>query len=435
MDRSTHAEDGGADGASSKKPRFDSRNPAILAQELSDEDEDSILDLDAVGKAQSARRNAVNLDGFDSDSEPDATDARAAKRAKERAASKKQRGDDIFKDMDQEGSGDDDDDEDEEAGPHESKKAVRFLGLEDIEGQEENSKSGGHVAGGLMAGQDADDAADASESSSEGASDEEERARVDSDLDEELGAGGKKRHAPRLDAFNMKSENNEGRFDENFNFVRKAADPEAVHDSWLSGVSKKEMKRAARMHELREEEFREREKSSEAIPSSQHLATLIVNLRQGETTLEALQRHHANKPALVSKNKHRKKQQPGAVGHHGGADVEDAAAESARMAAIDAISQAADQLSIRGLPGVTDIYDTERELLTRHYKRDTGKAWVDDADAKGMWEFRWRDQRDGGAANGPFTSQQLTEWSEAGYFDGGVEYRRAGDDEWDSDFV
>ena len=60
----------------------------------------------------------------------------------------------------------------------------------------------------------------------------------------ELGAGGKKSHAPKLDAFNMKNEQEEGRFDAQGNFVRKAADPDAVHDSWLEGVSKKDMKKA-----------------------------------------------------------------------------------------------------------------------------------------------------------------------------------------------
>ena len=44
----------------------------------------------------------------------------------------------------------------------------------------------------------------------------------------------------------MKNEQEEGRFDAQGNFVRKAADPDAVHDLWLEGVSKKDMKKGER---------------------------------------------------------------------------------------------------------------------------------------------------------------------------------------------
>ncbi len=75
----------------------------------------------------------------------------------------------------------------------------------------------------------------------ESSDDEEEAALAaqEEDVDEEVGAGGLKRNAPKVDAFNMKAEQEEGRFDEAGNFVRKATDPDAKHDSWLEGVSKK----------------------------------------------------------------------------------------------------------------------------------------------------------------------------------------------------
>ena len=51
---------------SSKKPRFDPRNPSQLAPDA--EEEDPILNADEIGKGSGIKRNAVNIDGYDSDS-------------------------------------------------------------------------------------------------------------------------------------------------------------------------------------------------------------------------------------------------------------------------------------------------------------------------------------------------------------------------------
>ena len=130
---------------------------------------------------------------------------------------------------------------------------------------------------------------DDEDSSSESGGDE-ERDRVDSDMDEELGAGSKKKHAPKLDAFNMKQENEEGRFDDQGNYIRKANDPDAVHDTWLEGLSKKDMKKAKEAEEKREEERRKRAIADDQVLTSDILATLITRLERGETVLEALAR-------------------------------------------------------------------------------------------------------------------------------------------------
>ena len=72
----------------------------------------------------------------------------------------------------------------------------------EIEGQVSSSKAGGHVSADFSldprsAKRDAD-----VESSSESGNDEERDMVVD--VDDELGAGAKKKHAPKLDAFNQK---------------------------------------------------------------------------------------------------------------------------------------------------------------------------------------------------------------------------------------
>lgn len=67
--------------ASSKKPRFDHRNPSTLAADAPEED--LILDADVIGKSgNQTKRNAVNIDGYESDSDNDNFDARAAERVR-----------------------------------------------------------------------------------------------------------------------------------------------------------------------------------------------------------------------------------------------------------------------------------------------------------------------------------------------------------------
>lgn len=448
------------DSPSSKKPRFDVRNPSALAPDALEED--AVLEADEIGKrGQQTKRSAVNIDGYDSDSSNEGFDARADVKAKEAEkngavglGSKDEEENDMFADLD-EGIGDGDEDEEVAAEGKKKKKNVRFLDVEEIEGQVAGSKSGGHVSadfslnGGVrlngIGGSMARDKG--AESSSESDVDEEERADLMGQVDEEVGAGGKKEHAPRLDAFNMKSEQEEGRFDDQGNFVRKAADPDAVHDSWLEGVSKKEMKKAKEAADKRDEERRQKIIEDDAVLISDVLKTLIPYLEQGETVLEALARLGRAKDKKKPKwqqNKNKRKrnaENDGAmdvdtVGNDDKPDEEAAAAETRRREAVESITGAADQLLGRGQP---EIYDVERESLVRLYARESGEDWVDtrpavtattlDDDGTGdsrQWEYRWLDSRDEGASHGPYDGPTMVSWSEAGYFGGGVEFRRAG---------
>jgi CD2 antigen cytoplasmic tail-binding protein 2 len=439
--------------SSSKKPRFDVRNPSALAPDAPEED--AILDADVIGKGgQQAKRNAVNIDGYDSDSENEGFDARAELKAK--AASKggqnadEEEGD-MFADLEDD-LADGDEDEDLLGEGKKKKKDVRFLDEDEIEGQVANSKSGGHVsvdfswnggANGKGKGRQVDKEA---ESSSESEVDEEQRAEVGDEVDKEIGAGGKKSHAPKLDAFNMRNEQEEGRFDDQGNYVRKAADPDAVHDSWLDGVSKKDIKKAKEAAEKRDEERRQRDIANDALLTSDILKTLIPFMEKGETVLETLARFGK------SKDKKRKWQNAQRRRKQSNMDVdkennENDAAEQKRKDAVEAITGAADQLLTRGQ---MEIYEAERELLVRQYRRETGEEWVDspeerdiNADGTGVarakqWEYRWADARDGGETHGPYDGAMMVSWSDAGYFGEGVEFRRAEHDgEWSRavDFV
>ncbi|KAK0285629.1 hypothetical protein LTR35_004969 [Friedmanniomyces endolithicus] len=446
-----------------KKPRFDARNPSTLAADAPEED--LILDADVIGKAgPQTKRNAVVIDGYDSDSGEDNFDARAAER--ERRKKKKKEGEsggrkggeeeedeeeDMFAELEEEGGlgmgeGNGEEEGAGEGGRRKKKKDVRFLDQTEIEGQVMDSKSGGHVAADLLAGRNGKQRAASVESTSESGSDEERDLlpeEMEGELAAEIGAGGKKKHAPKLDAFNLKQEEEEGRFDESGNFVRKAMDPDAGNDSWLDGLSKKDMKRAREAQEKRDSERRRKDLEDDATTSSELLARLISQLETGETALEALQRLQKGqkvkvKEAKVPKWKQKKLKdrmdvdEPAATGNGNGAEHRDLV-EEARKKAVEAITGAADALYSREQH---DVYDAEREVLMRQYKRETGEDWkptvLGAADDDGaQWEYRWSDARDGVERHGPYDGKTMEAWREAGYFGEGVEYRRVGHSEWD----
>ena len=446
------------DGPSSlKKPRFDVRNPSALAPDALEDD--AFLEADEIGKrGLGTKRNAVQVDGYGSDSSNEGFDARADAKARggkggKGKGSKDEEEDDMFADLE---AGDGDEDDEVSAQGKKKGKNVRFLGEDEIEGQVAGSRSGGHVsadfsvgaAGGRGERNGIADRVRGSgnvDDSEESDVDEEERADV-GDVDEEIGAGGKKEHAPKLDAFNMKNEQEEGRFDDQGNFVRKAADADAVHDSWLEGVSKKDMKKAKEAADKRDDEQRQKQRENDALLTSDILSTLIQHMEKSETVLEALARLGKGKAKKVQKWKKPSKNKK---------DVEDAMdmdaekpsddlQEMRRKAAVEAITGAADQLYTRGQ---AEIYDAEREGLIRQYARETGEQWVDfpkedDAGADGIrslkqWEYRWSDARDGGESHGPYDGPMMVQWNEAGYFGDGVEFREVGESGWSRvvDFV
>lgn len=508
----------------SKDPHFSLRNPSTLATTTdsdSDTAPDPVLSADPItSTTRTLKRNAVNIDGFSSDSDADNFDRRASKKARDEKLQRSQQEEenDMFAELKDDIEGGDGSDEDAKiaaAAGGKKKKGVRFVHKDNISGQDLTSKSGGHVSSriNLNLNQASSSAQRSSKGKSKSRADttrrrersasfssvssahsqssasstsisDSERARADS-VDAELGAGSKKTHAPLLDAFNMRSEQTEGAFDESGNYVRKSGDPDAVHDMWMEGVSKKEMKKAREAAERREDERRKREREEDK-DIGELLSVLIPVLERGETVLEALARLGSSKRKAQSKVKEKQKpkwqtkqKQKHATktqhtttngqdtnGHAQDATMTDApsadpstdktngTSEADRIThQIEQLTSAADLLLTKGQTKAqkiyADIYDTEREMLVRQYTRETGEEWVDppsrvegegdhaserqggeNGGGRGQWQYRWTDARDGGMINGPYESKMMQAWSEAGYFGEGVEFRQIGGGEW-----
>ncbi|ORY09903.1 hypothetical protein BCR34DRAFT_362992 [Clohesyomyces aquaticus] len=393
----------------SKKPRFDPRNPSTLAAEAESDDEN--LDAADVGKTRTVKRGAVKVDGYDSDSSTENFNARAD--AKAAAGLKDDEDEDMFAEADK----------DEKApSSKDKKKGVRFLETHEIEGQEDTSKSGGHVAADFTAGPRS--RADVESSSDSG--DDEERDRLDSDVDEEIGAGGKKKHAPKLDAFNMRKEQEEGRFDESGNYVRRARDPEAEQDNWLEGISKKDVKKAREAHEKREAELKEQRRADDAIVTSDVLTTLIPLLEKAETPMEALSRFNKLRPQQPKKL--RKWEKPKKA-----MDIdEDPEKKAAADRATKAINDITESVSALERKGMEDVYDIPREMLIREYRNDTGEDWKDPSQnataSAAEWEFRYDAAPD--VVHSAFPAAHMVAWKEQGHFDSGADFRRVGESEW-----
>ncbi|KAK7208984.1 hypothetical protein V2G26_016162 [Clonostachys chloroleuca] len=451
------------EGADSKKVVFDVRDPSKLAPDAREDDD--ILDHDVIGGKSSTKRGAVNIDGYDSDSDNDTFNAQAqtrkrgkvdildqldnydARRAdtEESSAPGKKQGptdddddddDDMFaadpeeneEKKDQEQDDDDDDDDDFKFTGH-KKDGGEFLDTEKIAGQESKSRSGGHVRLDDTENQSSDDEEDA------------DLAMQEEGLDEEVGAGGLKKNAPKLEAFNLREEMEEGQFDQSGNYIRRAGDPDAEHDNWLQGLGKKDMKKAAEAHMKREQQAREQRLAADNVLVSDLLKSLIVHLEKTETPLEALARlgKRQTKPKKIPQWKLKKLRKDGE-----GMEVDQSGAEDPEQVrireAITTITDAADKLLNRDYE---EVYDQERELLVREYRRETGEDWVEPRpeEARGhenatsnpsrQWEFRWLDGRDGGALQGPFDGPTMKAWQDAGYFTEGVEFRPVGEGaEW-----
>lgn len=163
----------------------------LLDSDGSESEDDSLLER------LKPRRGAVNLDGYGSDasSDEDKTSKKSNLEASQKVPDDLDE-DDMFGDSPDCKTSATDQPKDEMDVFSSDPKAKGLLSIDDINGQE------------------------------------------DSDMDSDVEGGVK------IEAFNLKDDMQEGKFDAQGNFVWNAKDPDELHDSWLKGISKSEMVKA-----------------------------------------------------------------------------------------------------------------------------------------------------------------------------------------------
>ncbi|KAI8149198.1 hypothetical protein BJV82DRAFT_505506 [Fennellomyces sp. T-0311] len=180
------------------------------------------------------------------------------------------------------------------------------------------------------------------------------------DVDSEDEDGNKE---PKLTAFNMRQEMEEGSFDQQGNYHVNKADPQAIHDRWLEGVSRKDMARAKDAQIKREQAEAVKEAERQAnVPQTKTdvYRELVKYLKPGETVGQAIGKLSSNastakvpkwKQKLMEK-KNRNKKQTAPVSE---------ADEAERQRKVERLTELADQMMALGHFGVYD--DSFEEMV------------------------------------------------------------------------
>jgi CD2 antigen cytoplasmic tail-binding protein 2 len=321
------------------------------------------FDHEAELETAKRRRGAVNLDGYGS-SEDESDDSEPKGKNDDADL------DDMFAD---------DTPEDSKA-TGDKKKKTRFLSMNEIEGQEMSSR--GH------------------DSDSEGEGE------------------------PKIMAFNMKEDLEEGEFDEEGNYIRNKVDPNAFHDKWLQGLSKRDIAKAKAAQEKQErtEQLKEADVLSNVPQDKTGVFRALIDLLQpGENVRDALVRLGGSAKKIPAWKAKKMQQKNGAA-------TEPTAEEVEKLAIIDRITALADQMMALGDFG---IYDETYEAMLRHLRR-SGSVPVDwiPGETKGVtWEYRWAGSGDAGEVYGPFSSTQMQEWQAQGFFSNGIEAKKVGSED------
>ncbi|CAO3569619.1 unnamed protein product [Mortierella alpina] len=260
---------------------------------------------------------------------------------------------------------------------------------------------------------------------------------------------------PKVEAFNMKEELEDGgEIDESGNFIRKV-DPDRFHDSWLEGLSRKEIQAARQAHDrkVKQAQIEEREAAATAMTETDIYLELVNILQPSETVIEALQRigggkksgakgARSNKKKSWQKNK--QMDEDGQEAHKPAESEED----TARRLAIEKLTDLCDRMLALGH---FDIYEESYEQVVRALRRadliaddweigttvlkpgERAEALLEDdplLTTAVRWEYKWANPPEGQSADevfGPFSGAEMKSWNEQGFFAQGILVRMVGD--------
>lgn len=195
----------------------------------------------------------------------------------------------------------------------------------------------------------------------------------ESSEDEDDVENGQKKEG-KISAFNMNQEMEEGSLDDKGNYIRNKVDPQAFHDKWMEGISRKDMNKAKEALEKREREeaLKEAERQSN-IPQTQTdiYRVLVEYLKPGQTVQEALtslansipKKVPAWKQKMLDKKNKNKKGKDAVTPVTALSEEE----ESARRQKVESITGLADQMMALGH---FNVYEDTFEIMVRHLRRE-----------------------------------------------------------------
>ncbi|KAK6873869.1 Protein LIN1 [Candida tropicalis] len=371
---------------------------------MNDSDEEDLIvinDDEVLGKTRKQKqklRNQVKLN-YDSDSsDPEESDNEDVVKGK--VTSQNDDEDDMF--------ASDNEDKDmvgECRETNESKKTPQFLDVSQLEGQEK-----------LVIESDVSD-------TDEDNDDEEVDHEYYNNTDDADIYTTRKRRAPKMEAFNLEEEANEGKFDLDGNYIRNDTNGEesapANDDVWLNDYKRKDIKKARKAQEERKKLQTNKllERNINMDPIDVLLSGLIDILEPDETPMEALARLN---PTKKKSNKKKPRNQ----------------IDESNKELIQKVTDLCSTLINDKF--LDDVYELTREELMRKYQVETGEAYklkrgtkrareeedVDDEIDYGekIWEFRWIGDDE---INGPYSSYEMNHWKQS-YFKNKVEVRKVG---------
>ncbi|KAI9283241.1 hypothetical protein BY458DRAFT_495893 [Sporodiniella umbellata] len=173
----------------------------------------------------------------------------------------------------------------------------------------------------------------------------------------------------KISAFNMKAELEEGSLDDKGNYIRNKEDPQAFHDKWMEGITRKDINYAkeAQAKRAREEALKEAERQSE-LPQTQTdvYRALVEYIQPGQSVQEALtslanslpKKIPAWKQKMLDKKNKNKKQETAALSEE---------EEALRRKRVETITGLADQMMALGY---FHVYEDTFEMMIRHLRKE-----------------------------------------------------------------
>lgn len=233
--------------------------------------------------------------------------------------------------------------------------------------------------------------------------------------------GNKKKLAPKIEAFDLTQEAEDGTFDKDGNFIRNKEEENQQQDEWLN-LKKGEIEKAkaAQLERNRLNKERRMQADNNTMPIQELLSDLINLLESVETPMEALARFSPKKVP-------RSKKTNGPTNYN----------DQERKKTVILITDLCEKLANK--KGISNAYELTKEEFMRIYKVETGsdynqihrgkKRTRDDTEEDVLdygeknWEFRWNGQEE---VHGPYSEYEMRHWSEI-YFENNVVVRKIGE--------